>query len=393
MTVILGGTTDGAERLKFAVDEAATTVESVGQLDEVLRDNPDELLVVIDPEIDLNIAANLADRYRVARPALGIILTRRRVDLSVVNQAMRAGIREVVSIDDAGALVTACRRSLELSSKMRGIDSGVGNTHVGKVILVFSPKGGCGKTTVSTNLAESLAASGAGRVCLVDFDLQFGDVGIALRVNPVRTIKDVVEMSSHLDRQAVTSLVINCRPNLDVLLAPSNPVDAEFISGELCRNVVHQLQEIYDYVVIDSSPAFTDVVLEAFDAADVHVLLTTLDIPTLKNMRVSLATMDELELPRSKRILVVNQADLNTGVTVDDVERSLGMKVIVKIPSSNVVPIAVNQGTTVVASDPKHAVTRAINELATIIIGASVSGDRARRKNRVKPKRGKARGE
>ena len=107
MAVIFGGTADGAERLKFAVDEAATTVESVAQLDEALKDSPDEVLVVIDPEIDLTVATSLAERYRVTRPALGIILTRRRVDLSVVNQAMRAGIREVVSIDDAGALVTA----------------------------------------------------------------------------------------------------------------------------------------------------------------------------------------------------------------------------------------------------------------------------------------------
>ena len=133
---------------------------------------------------------------------------------------------------------------------------------------VIGPNG-CGKTTLSTNLADAIAASGAGKVCLVDFDLQFGDIGIALRVNPVKTLKDLVEMSSHVDRQAVTSLVINVKPNFDVLLAPSNPVDAEYITGELCGNVLHQLQDIYDYIVIDSAPAFTDVVLEAFDTAEI----------------------------------------------------------------------------------------------------------------------------
>ena len=177
--------------------------------------------------------------------------------------------REVVSIDDAGALVTACRRSVELSEKMTGTTSSKSGVKVGKVILVFSAKGGCGKTTLSTNLADAIAASGAGKVCLVDFDLQFGDIGIALRVNPVKTLKDLVEMSSHVDRQAVTSLVINVKPNFDVLLAPSNPVDAEYITGELCGNVLHQLQDIYDYIVIDSAPAFTDVVLEAFDTAEI----------------------------------------------------------------------------------------------------------------------------
>lgn len=369
MAIIFGGTADGAERLKFAVDEGATIVESVAQLDEALTDSPTETLVVIDPEIDLTVATSLAERYRVTRPALGIILTRRRVDLSVVNQAMRAGVREVVSIDDAGALVTACRRSLDLSDKMTGTTTGKPGTKVGKVVLVFSAKGGCGKTTLSTNLAEAISQSGAGKVCLVDFDLQFGDVGIALRVNPIKTLKDIVEMSSHLDRQAVTSLVINVKPNFDVLLAPSNPVDAEYITGELCGSVLHQLQGIYDYIIIDSAPAFTDVVLEAFDTADIHVLLTTLDIPTIKNMRVSLSTMDELELPRSKRMLVVNHSDLSTGVTISDVERSLGMPVSTKIPASAAVPTSINQGVTLVASEPKHAVSKAIVELATLITG------------------------
>lgn len=380
MAVIFGGTADGAERLKFAVDEAATTVETVSQLDEALRDNPEEVLVVIDPEIDLTVATSLAERYRVTRPALGIILTRRRVDLSVVNQAMRAGVREVVSVDDAGALVTACRRSIELSDKMTGTASSKPGAQVGKVILVFSAKGGCGKTTVATNLSDAIAASGAGKVCLLDFDLQFGDVGIALRVNPVKTLKDVVEMSSHVDKQAVTSLVINVKPNFDVLLAPSNPVDAEYITGELCGNVLHQLQGIYDYIVIDSAPAFTDVVLEAFDTADVHVLLTTLDIPTIKNMRVSLSTMDELELPRSKRLLVVNHSDLSTGVSIEDVERSLGMPVSVRIPASAAVPTSINQGVTLVSSEPKHAVAKAITDLATLITGRDkVAATKSRR--------------
>ena len=125
----------------------------------------------------------------------------------------------------------------------------------------------------------------------------------------------------------------------------------------------------YDYIVIDSSPAFTDVVLEAFDTSDVHVLLTTLDIPTIKNMRVSISTMDELELPRSKRILVVNHSDLVTGVGIDDVERSLGMPVSIRIPSSAGVPTSINQGVTLVQSDPKHPVIKAILELAAMITG------------------------
>ena len=210
-------------------------------------------------------------------------------------------------------------------------------------------------------------------MCLVDMDLQFGDVGISLRINPVKTLKDAIDMGAHLDRQAVQSLVIAYKPNLDVLLAPSNPVDAEYITAEMCSVILRELQSVYDYIVVDSSPAFTDIVLDTFDLADVHVLLTTLDIPTIKNMRVSISTMDELELPRSKRILVVNHSDLSTGVSVEDVERSLGMEVAIRIPSSSAVPMSINQGVTLIASEPRHPVSTAIDTLASLVTGASAA--------------------
>lgn len=385
MAIILGSTVDTADRFKFALGEDATLVESIAQLEEALSRDLNEQLVIVGPDVDLAIATNFAERYRVPRPALGVILTRRRVDLTVMGQALRFGVREVVNIDDAAALVTACQRSLALSMQFVGVSSHEASPSRGKAVLVFSAKGGCGKTTISTNLAQALSEMGS--VCLVDFDLQFGDVGVALRINPTKTVANAIAMGDHLDRQAVSSLVINYKPNFDVLLAPPNPVDAEYMTGDIGRAILNELVKMYEYVVIDSSPAFTDVVLEAFDAADFHFIITTLDIPTLKNLRVSTATLDELEVPRTKRHVLVNYADQNTGLSVEDVERAIDGHVAVRIPYSADVPMAVNRGVTMVESDPRHPVSRAIYEIAAMVAGKAVtqtSGRRDRKERRGK---------
>ena len=368
MAIVLGVSLETNERFRFTLGESTLFAESVSQLDEFLLEDPSEVLVVVGPDIDLTVATNLAERFRVSRPSMGVILTRRRVDLSVLNQAIRSGIREVINVDDSAELIKAAKRSQSLSNQFAGAGDSNAVTKAGKTILVFSAKGGCGKTTVSTNLAESLSINSGGTVCLVDFDLQFGDVAIALRIVPTKSISNAVEMKEHIDKQALTSLVINYKPNFDVLLAPANPVDAEYVTGELCRSVLSQLREMYDYVVVDSSPAFTDVILEAFDIADHHLLLTTLDVPTLKNLRVASSTLDELGLPASKRIIIVNQSDLDAGLTVQDVERSIGAPVAIQIPASNAVPTSVNRGLILYGSVPKHPVSKAIKSLTDLLL-------------------------
>ena len=220
------------------------------------------------------------------------------------------------------------------------------------------------------------------RVCLVDFDLQFGDVGVSLRLDPQRSISDAVDMKDHLDKQGIASLVTKYSPNLDVLLAPANPVDAEYISGDLGRSILENLKKMYDFVVIDSSPAFTDVILESFEIADKHILMTTLDIPTLKNLRVSISTLDELGIDKSKRIFVVNHSTMKTGISIQDAERAIGAPVDFQIPSSVDVPISTNRGQILVASSPKHEVSRAVRQIANSLKDEGSDSSARRRRGR-----------
>lgn len=372
MTVFLAESAQSSERYKFTLGQDADTVTSPRALRDYLDRHNDESLVVFAPEVPLDDATDLADYFRTVRPGLGFLLIRHRLDVSTLSKAMQAGIREVVSSEDAAALVAAARRSQDVSNHLSGAAQASmiegGATKKGKVILVFSAKGGCGKTTVSTNLAEALAEDPNKSVALVDFDLQFGDVAVAMQLKPIKTISQAIRMQSSIDIAGIRSLMTDThKPNMQALLAPIYPADVEFIKPVLADKIIRGLQQIYDYVVIDSPPAFTEVILKAFDLADEYLLITTLDMPSIKNLKVTLGTLQELGMPRSRWNIVINRSTYNSGLSIKDVEDGIGMTISAQIPNSDVVPVMVNWGRTVVAGNPRHPVSKAFRQLADMV--------------------------
>jgi pilus assembly protein CpaE len=376
MTVILSETQTGAERYRLTLGADTKVVPTPRELLDWIEQDPNELLIVIAPEVPLNVAVELAKHYRTVRPALGVILVRQRLEVATLSQAMQAGIREVISSDDAAELLAATRRSQTVSEVFTDKQPDLSPAKKGKMILVFSAKGGCGKTTVSTNLAEALAMDNSKSVCLVDFDLQFGDVAVALQLEPAKTISDAIRMQHSLDLPGIRSLVTQHKPNFHVLLAPLDPSDVEFITPDLAQKILRGLKDSYDYVVVDAPPAFTEVILRAFDMADQYLLLTTLDTPSLKNLKVTLGTLQALGMPRSKWKVVVNRSTAKAGISVNDVQATIGMEITATIPNHDIVPISTNQGKTVVEASPKHAVAKSIKSIAQEISGVKIAEPR-----------------
>jgi pilus assembly protein CpaE len=363
--VVLGDSDRDADRFRFTLADDVVVVETAQKLDNYLDEYPDEDLVVIGPDVSMAVATEVAETYRLRRPFLGVVLLRRRMEVSTMSEALRAGIREVVPADDVEALVGACKRSAAVSEQLRHIETGDLGSRRGQIILVFSSKGGCGKTTTATNLSAALASGSDNKsVCLVDFDLETGDVAIALQLDPTRTVSDALGMQGGLDERALASLVVPYKAKMDCLLAPTKPSDAEFVSAALAGELLRVLADMYDYIVIDSPPAFTDVVLKCFDMADTYILLTTLDMPALKNLKVTLDTLDNLGFPRSKWQVVLNRGGSKVGLTAADIERTVGVPIAVEIPSSVEVPARMNEGVTVVEANPRHMVAKAFGELA-----------------------------
>ncbi|WP_112271055.1 AAA family ATPase [Lentzea terrae] len=353
-----------AGQLSPALGDEVRAAETLDDTSRLLASDPTEILVVIGSAIDLDHALAFTAALRVERPAVGVVLVRDVLDIAVLTRALRAGVREVVARDDLASLVDACARSRALSSQVSGVPEPRQDDRQGQVVTVFAAKGGCGKTTVAVNLAAVLAAGGQRSVCLVDLDLAFGDVGICLRAEPVRTIMHGLGMLGHVDVAGASSLLTACRPGLSALLAPVEPGDAERIPAALVSELLEVLPTMFDFVVVDTPSAFTEHVLAAMDASHHHVLLTTPDVPALKNLRVTLDMLDLLSYAHDIRSVVLNRSDAKVGLTMDDIDRVVRSDIRAHVPSSRDVPISVNKGNPIVLDLPKHPVTEAITRFA-----------------------------
>jgi pilus assembly protein CpaE len=235
----------------------------------------------------------------------------------------------------------------------------------GQVVVVFSPKGGTGKTVISANLALALSAGGGRRVCLVDLDLEFGDIAISLGLTPSRNLIDAVDQSPSMSEEdQVAALVTSWQLNLDCVLAPVDPGDAERISPALVGSLLRRLKQRYEYVVVDTPAQFSECVLEALDVAEHHVLITTPEIPALKNLRLTLDMLELLSYGQVTRTVVLNRADPKAGLSVEDAANAIKTGINASIPASFDVTASINAGVPLSLSHPEHPVSLAVQALA-----------------------------
>ncbi len=318
---------------------------------------PDKELLVIGAGIDVEQAMHFATALRIANLAAGVILLDESPDAALRDRAAGHGIHEVVAANDGAALADACHRF-----RTRVVSHVAGRS--GRTITVFSAKGGCGKTTLATNLAVALNAGGTKSVCLVDLDLGFGDVANSLRLEPLRSLADAVALTGKLSGDTIPALVTPYSPGLDCILAPVGPGEAERIPATLVTDLLTALPAIYDFIVVDAPAKFSEHVLAALDNSDHLVLLTTPEIPTLRNLRLTLDTLDLLSCPRGARSIVFNRADSQVGLAAADIETIVKSPITTYIPSSKDVPASINRGVPIVAAQPEHPVSVAVRQLA-----------------------------
>jgi pilus assembly protein CpaE len=327
-----------------------------------------EHAVVLGPSVPVEDALRVAEQNRILRPALGVVLLRTAVDQAVLARAMRAGVREVVATDDLAGIGSAVRRIEAVARAMSGAGDPTGGPSVpGGLVTVFSTKGGVGKTLVATNLGAALADLGH-RVCVVDLDIEGGDVAVMLSLAPQHTLDDLVRFGSGVDASAVESLVTQHSDGFSVLAAPlqlGSPVSAATVG-----TVLDLLKRQYDVVVVDTGGSFDDHALQALDHSDLLVLVGTLDIPALKNLKLAVGTLDLLNYPRDLWRVVLNRADAKVGLSAGDFEKTLGARVAMTVPTSRDVLVAVNRGEPLVRVNGGHPVSRTL-----VAFAASVARD------------------
>ena len=375
MTILWDSDQAAVETYHFAVSDRIQVVEVAQMVSRALSTDPQEMLVIVGPDIDLQVASSLAEQVRGERPEVSLVLLRRRLDVTILARALRAGFREVVAADDLTALSSACKRSLEVSLQLAGISGGTPLVD-GQIVMVFNAKGGCGKTTLATNLSAYIASTGA-RVLLIDLDLTFGDVAISLQLRPTASVGDLVAMAGHVDASGLASVVTKHESGLDTVCAPSQPGEADRIPGSTVGELLRVARRSYDYVILDTPPAFSEHVLVALDMCDVLVLLATLDIPAVKNLRLTLDTLDQLGHPKEGRIVILNRGDAKVGLNIEDVVAAIRQPIAAMIPSSVHVPASVNRGVAIVLDEPKHPVSLALRSIADkYILNASSPSSR-----------------
>jgi pilus assembly protein CpaE len=256
----------------------------------------------------------------------------------------------------------------------------------GRVITVLCPKGGVGRTTVATNLAIGLANVAPGEVVVVDLDLQFGDVATAMQLAPSYTFSHT-RAQVPPDGASVKACLTSHPGNLFALCAPLTPVEAEDLAPALTKSVLAVLARSFPYVVVDTAPGLDEHTLNAIDVSTDLVVISATDVAAIRNTMKQLDVLGVITSQRQRTHLVLNRADARTGLHQTAIEAVLGMDINTQIPSSGTVPLALNQGTPILETDPTSPVSRAIVKLVWSLVPAEQIGKPDKRGRRRTPER------
>ena len=233
------------------------------------------------------------------------------------------------------------------------------------MIVVLGPKGGTGKTVTTANLSVSLAAAGH-KVAVVDLDLQFGDIGLALGLAPDKTVYELAKVGGAVDADKLDAYLAKHSSGVRVLMAPTRPDHAGVIGTEFLRDVYTALRSSNDFVVVDTPPGFTPEVIASIDSSSHVCVVGMLDSLSLKNTKLGLDTLELMGYQGDRIRLVLNRADSRVGITQDDVLAVVGRMPDVLVPSERDIPRSVNEGVPIVVSKDRSDAARAFKRLAAL---------------------------
>jgi len=298
---------------------------------------------------------------------------------SLLREAMIIGARDCIMLPiEADVTLRLIKRVGDITKKKRAVmaalGSGEGGVHTSKVVTVFSTKGGVGRSLVAVNLACAVAKNTTKKVCIVDLNLQFGDVAIMMDIKPTRTISTLaqeIDAAGELDDKLISKYVITHEPSgVDILPAPLKPEDSELITGDHIAKIIRGLGEIYNYIILDTPSILNDVLLQALDQSDLILLLLTLELPTVKSGKLMLEVMESLKFPKEKIKIVMNRDNPKAGINSKEVEEALKYPIVGVIPSEGKAAIpSINTGKPFYIAQPGLPISKAIITLAKIVTG------------------------
>ena len=363
---VAGSASSGEEAIQMAMD---------------LR--PDVVVMDINmPGMDGIAAAELISQRL---PQVAIIMMSVHGEAEQMRRSLQAGAREFLvkpfSSDEFSETIKrvydreeARRHQIQASMPAGPVVAAPDPDFDHQVIAIFSPKGGSGRTTIATNLAIAIKQQTGARVALLDANLQFGDVGVLLNLNPkTKSIVDAAD-GGELDADLVESVLIDHSSGIRALLAPPSPEGADLITPASLLTVVGHLRTMHAYTVVDLPAGLNDHSLAIMEVAEQIVIMAALEITAIKNLRLFLEVADQLGYQRSKLRIVMNRSDTTQGIRLGDVEGSIRLSIDATIVSDGrLAVLAVNRGVPFVISNPESPLSRDVNRLAQTLIGDTIA--------------------
>jgi pilus assembly protein CpaE len=337
-----------------------------------LQESPTDLVVVA--------CAGYSDRalffiegalkQRPDRPIVALVEGPRE---GFLRRLFEAGADDVVTLPETPEHVAFTFEKAIVRRQGAAVASGVA---LAPMVCVLGPKGGTGKTLTACNLAVALAGM-AKKVALVDLDLQFGDVGLALGLAPDRTVYDLAKSGGSLDIEKLDSYLMTHSSGARVLVAPTRPDQASFVTVDLLREVYTLLRSNYEFVIVDTPPGFTPEVIAAIDSSSHVCMVGMLDSLSLKNSKLGLETLELMGYDSTRINVVLNRADTRIGISRDDVGAIVGRPPDVLVPSDREIPKSLTGGVPIVLADSRSEAAASFRTLAELYIGATSRNGKA----------------
>ena len=301
-----------------------------------------------------------------------------------VRRVFEAGADDIITLPETPGNVLFTLEKAVARKQGAAVATGIA---LAPMICVLGPKGGTGKTLTSCNLAVSLAQAGE-RVALVDLDLQFGDIGLALGLAPQRTIHDLVKAGGSVDAEKIDDFLVAHSSGVRVLMAPTRPDQATAITVEFLREVYSGLRAAHDFVIVDTPPGFAPEVIASIDSSSHVCMVGTLDSLSLKNTKLGLETLELMGYEHDRIRLLLNRADSRVGIGHDEVAAIIGRTPDVLIPSDREIPCSVNEGKPIVLGNDRSEAARAFRGLAELYrVGDAPASSNGRGRSLLRRKR------
>jgi pilus assembly protein CpaE len=356
---------------RFAVDSTleGSSLDVIGYDDglgdgwQSFLEQPSDLVIVACGDYAEQ-AEHVVDSAVKQRPDRPVVVLAERSHNGSLRQAFEAGADDIIHLPQTPESLGF---ALQKVVARRHGASHVRGTPLAPLVCVLGPKGGTGKTLVATNLAVALARRDQ-RVVLVDLDLQFGDIGLALGLVPERTIYELAKAGRPYDHDKIDRHLMHHSSGVKVLVGPTRPDHASAVTVDFLRDVYASVRTMCDIVVVDTPPGFTPEVIATIDVSTSAVLVGMLDSLSLKNTKLGLETLDLMGYPLENVSLILNRSDSRVGITHDDVAAIIGRNPDVLVPSDREIPRSVNEGTPIVASKERSEAAKAFQKLADMYV-------------------------